>query len=100
MRLRHDPNAPPENLHGLRLAPLLLAPLCDERYEGGERGWRLAAARVVQKRSGKRRAPVVEHADERAGDDRIAHVVAESKPETDTIEGCTHGRPWMIHDQL
>ena len=49
---------------GPPLASLLLPPLRDERHEGGERGRRLATARVVQKRSGKRRAPVVEHADQ------------------------------------
>jgi hypothetical protein len=50
----------------LRLSSLPLPPFPDEADERGERCRRLVAARIIQERSGKRRAPVVEQADQRA----------------------------------
>src|SRR5689334_14283055 len=79
---------------------LLLAPLADKRREGGERGWRLAPARVVQEGSRKRRAPILKHAHQRTRGDRIADIVPERQPEACAITSRAHGRSWMIHHEL
>src|SRR5258705_4917333 len=67
------------------LAPLPLPPFRDESHERGKRRRRLAAARVIQERSRKRRAPVIEHATERAGLDAIPYVTFERQPEADAV---------------
>src|ERR1700681_3547836 len=77
--IRGTPESSPI-LRGLSLLappPLLLPPVRDESHEGAEcRGW-LASARVIQKRTRKRCAPIIENADQRAGFHSIAHIAFE-----------------------
>ena len=79
---------------------LPLAPVRDVGHEGGERGRWLAPTRITRKRSGKRRAPVIEHADQRARVNYHAHIVVESGPETDTVARGAHRHSETGHDQL
>ena len=72
----------------LSVPPFPLAPFRDKGHERGERRRRLAAARVVQKRARKRRAPVVEHADQRARFDAIR----ERNPRRSARSRRRHGR--------
>src|SRR6185312_2507639 len=67
------------------LPPLPLAPFRNESHERGERRRRLSAARVVQKRPRKRGAPIVKHADQRAGLDAVANVALECQPEARAV---------------
>ena len=84
----------------LRLPSLLLPPFRDKGHERGERRRRLAAARVIQKRSGKRRAPVVEHADQRARLHAVAHIAFEGQPEADAVERGAPRQARIVRDQL
>src|SRR5581483_2669651 len=83
-----------------RRLTLPLPPFTDEADEGRKRGGRLATAGVIQKRSGKRFAPVFQHADPRAGFDRLAHIAFEREPETEAVAcGALRGAR-IIEDQF
>src|SRR6187402_1331424 len=69
----------------LALPPFPLAPIRDKGHERGQRRRRLSAARVIQKRSRKRRAPIVEHADQRTRLDAIPNVTLKGQPEAHAI---------------
>src|ERR1700733_4118972 len=78
----------------------MLPPLRDERNKSAQRGWRLAAARVIQKWAGERRAPIVEHADQRARPDLLAHITLERRPESNYVEGRAPRQFRRARDQL
>ena len=82
------------------LPPFPLPPFRDKGHERGERRRRLAAARVIQKRSRKRRAPVVEHADQRAGLDAVANVTLERQPEANAVMDGTQREAEIGRDKL
>src|SRR6266849_3707384 len=82
---RPNPHRLCEDLSFLSLPSLLLAPFRDESNEGAE-GWRrLTPARIIQEWSWKRRAPVVEDANQRAGFHGVAHVAFEGHPEAHAV---------------
>jgi len=67
--------------------------------ELSERWRRLAPARIIQKRSGKWRTPVVEHADEPARLDVLAHITLEGQPKAKSItRGALH-ETGIVRDQ-
>src|SRR3984885_15276954 len=78
----------------------MLPPLRDERNKSAQRGWRLAAASVIQKRAGERRAPIVEHADQHARPALLAHIALERRPEADSVEGRAPRQSRIARDQL
>jgi hypothetical protein len=69
----------------LRSPSFLLPPLRHKGHKRGQRRGRLAPARVVQKWSRKRLAPVVEHADQRTLFHGLADITLERKPEAKSI---------------
>src|SRR5262245_30063994 len=74
----------------LTFAPLPLPPRADECHKRRERRRRLAPARVIEEWPGEWRAPILQHAGQRAGFDRLAHIALEGRPEADAVMGRLH----------